>query len=163
MIRYDDAIFGLMTHWSDHPTEPLTEIEVFVGSILNKKGFKGSQGSHERDRSIKLKDEYDRIAMGITRKMQSPAMATIKEKLSMLELCLACVYVGCEKRVMARRRSRKSPNDGQSFRVLAASALMTELGSASRDVSAKRGSGGFVGVRGVGVRVRRGMGSVSFT
>ncbi len=153
MIRYDDAIFGLMTQWSDHPTQPLTEIEVFVGFILNKRGF---QGNRQRDRSIKLKDEYDRIAAGITRKMQTPAAATFEEKLRMLELCLACVHVGCEKSGVVKRRARKSPEDGQSFRVLAASALMRELGSASRNVSAKHGRGGFVGVRGAGVSVWKG-------
>ncbi len=154
LIRYDDAIFGLMTQWSDHPTQPLTEIEVFVGFILNKKGF---QGNRQRDRSIKLKDEYDRIAMGIARKMQTPATATLGEKLKMLELCFACVHIGCEKSGVVKRRSRKSPNEGQSFRVLAASALMSELNSACRHVSVKHGRGGFAGVRRAGVPVREGV------
>ena len=154
MIRYDDAIFGLMTQWSDHPTRPLTEVEVFVGFILNKKGF---QGNRQRGRSIKLKDEYDRITMGITRKMRSPATATLEEKLSMLELCLACVHIGGEKSGVVKRRARKLPDEGQSFRVLAASALMSELSSACRNVSARHGSCGFVGVRGAGVPVGKGM------
>ncbi len=41
LIRYDDAIFCLTTQWSNHLTKPLTEIEVFAGFILNKKGFQG--------------------------------------------------------------------------------------------------------------------------
>ncbi|KAG7294446.1 hypothetical protein NEMBOFW57_004519 [Staphylotrichum longicolle] len=90
---YDDAIFGLATQWSDHPTQPLTEIEVFVGFILNKKGFSGNR---QRDRSIKLKDEYDRIATGITRKMQSPTTATLEDRLAMLELYMGriCASAG---------------------------------------------------------------------
>lgn len=150
MIRYDDAIFGLMTQWSDHPSRPLTEIEVVVGFILNKRGFPGNR---QRDRSIKLKDEYDRIATGIIRKMKSSARATLEERLRMLELCFACVHIGGEKSGVVKRRARKSPDEGQSFRVLAASALMSGLRSASRNVSARHGSGGVVDVRGAGVPV----------
>jgi len=144
--RYEDAIFGAMIACSENPALPLTEIEVFAGFIMNKTG---APTSRQQDRSIKLHDEFTRISAWITKEMrriptttsttehpgqngvQSNDHATHAPELDALELCLACIMVGCKSQNAGdgeqHRRSRKSIRDLESFRIVAAAALTREL------------------------------------
>ena len=63
--RYEDAIYGVMINCADHPNQPLEELEVFIGFIMNKRG---AQTHRQRDRSIKLKDEFERIGARLRRR-----------------------------------------------------------------------------------------------
>jgi len=143
---YEDAIFGAMIACSENPALPLTEIEVFAGFIMNKTG---APTSRQQDRSIKLHDEFTRISAWITKEMrriptttsttehpgqngvQSNDHATHAPELDALELCLACIMVGCKSQNAGdgeqHRRSRKSIRDLESFRIVAAAALTREL------------------------------------
>lgn len=122
-----------MTDLSDHPVEPLTELEVFVGFIINKTGI---QTSRQRDRSNKLRDEFERISSWIVAEMRKPSREAdlaadygLWSDLSALELCLACVHVGCaeESAPAAGRFWSKGAAGLQSFRIVAASALVQEM------------------------------------
>lgn len=55
---YEDEISYATQKFSDHPFLPITELEVFTGTLFNKSG---GQTRRQRDRSIQLKDEFDRI------------------------------------------------------------------------------------------------------
>lgn len=68
-----------------------------------------------------------------------------------LHLCLACVYVGGKAAPGDIWRKSRDYNDLQSFRVVAACALLSEL--ATFEVG--RGGGGYVGVRGNGAAPTR--------
>ncbi|KAK5651977.1 hypothetical protein OQA88_11520 [Cercophora sp. LCS_1] len=151
---YDDKVLELMSQWSDHPTQPLTELEVFVGFVLNKTG---SQTNRQRDRSMKLKDEYDRLAARIMKNMRSAQGAPLKDIMSNMELCLAGIYLGSPKRRAGNNPvARRSPDECQSFRVLATSALLSELRMADAAVERlKASSGGFVGVNGASRHLNR--------
>lgn len=73
-----------------------------------------------------------------------------------LHLCFACVHVGGKGVKGDVWNKARYYNDMQSFRVVAACALMSEL--ATLEVS--RGGGGYVGVRGNGTAgVRNGIGA----
>jgi hypothetical protein len=119
-----------MNDFSEHPVNPITELEVFIGYIINKMGV---QTRRQRDRSTKLKDEFERIAAWITSQLRPHGDSKVpltgyETEFDALELCLACVHIGGEreKSGVARRRT-----DGygklKSFRVVAASALLAEL------------------------------------
>lgn len=117
-----------MNDFSEHPINPISELEVFLGYIINKTGV---QTRRQRDRSIKLKDEFERIATWITHQMtqtdSSSAPPTDDEtEFVVLELCLACVHVGGERDQGSRRR-RNGHSGLKSFRVIAASVLLHEL------------------------------------
>jgi hypothetical protein len=155
---YEDAVSTAMAQFSTHPTKPLTELEVFIGNVLNKSGV---QTHRQRDSSIKLKDEMGRIATWITRQMRkvshdpagtagpdAPAPTGYQTKFDNLHLCLACVHAGCEE-TTGPRESRYE--DMQSFRVVAACSLLSEISvfeTAGQPQHAGRGGGGFVGVSG---------------
>ncbi|KAK7731804.1 hypothetical protein SLS53_008625 [Cytospora paraplurivora] len=142
---YEVAVLDAMVKYSGHPTKPLTELEAFIGNILNKSGV---QNNRQRDNSIKLRTEFDRISTEITAQMRrvrhdsDVAQPTgYQTKFDNLHLCMACLHAGCE-RTTGQRESRHE--DMQSFRVIAACALLAELGKFERG----RHGGGYVGVRG---------------
>ncbi|KAI1759088.1 RdRP-domain-containing protein [Hypoxylon sp. FL1150] len=56
---YDDAIWSATIEYSDNSTKGITELEVFTGYIFNKSGV---QTKRQRDKSVRLKDEFDRTA-----------------------------------------------------------------------------------------------------
>lgn len=147
---YDHAIEELMVENAENPSQPLAELEVFVGFFLNKTG--GVQTRRQRDRSVRLKDEFDRITTWIMRQMRKPTpSADVTSELDALELCLACLYVGCMKESVENswKNSRRLARRVESFRVVAACALLKELNSLDPNMGRRRngGGGGFVGVR----------------
>ncbi|KAK4223301.1 RNA dependent RNA polymerase-domain-containing protein [Podospora fimiseda] len=131
---YNEAVYSIMVQFSDHPYKPLMELEAFVGTVISKTG---SLNSRQRDKSIRLKDEYERISTWIIRDMRkdrSEEKSDDNHELDALELCLACVYVGCNMEGGARtnhgRPSRRASSDNLvSFKFVAASALLRELKS----------------------------------
>lgn len=114
---YEDSIVATMYEFSEHPTLPITELEVFIGTIVNKTG---SQTLRQRDRSRKLRDEYERISSWITAQIRprghkgkdgsaddnSDGNDGVdgeddydreerdwrSQRIAVLELCLACAY-----------------------------------------------------------------------
>ncbi|KAK3298117.1 RNA dependent RNA polymerase-domain-containing protein [Chaetomium fimeti] len=146
---YQDAVHGLMIDCADQPHQPLRELEVFVGFILNKNGI---QTHRQRDRSVKLKDGFERIAAWITREMRNPtSMSGYTSELDALELCLACLNVGCQKKHRQMLPGhRSSPQDIESFKIVAAAALMRELATLEKGKPGLEYTygGGYVGVSG---------------
>lgn len=142
---FETAVVESMFQHSEHPVKPLTEIEVFIGNILNRTGV---QTSRQRDNSIKLKDSFDRTAQWITKSMRmvrhgndAVPLTGYQTKWDNLHLCLACVYVGGEEESGSQGRYYENL---QSFRVVAACALLSELNL----FDGGGGGGGYVGVRG---------------
>ncbi|KAL2828374.1 RNA dependent RNA polymerase-domain-containing protein [Aspergillus pseudoustus] len=122
---YEHAIYDAMTTFSEHPVNPITELEVFIGHILNKTGV---QTHRQRERSIKLKDEFDRIASWILTQMRPAGPITgYASEFDNLERCLACVHVAGEPDNWdaGHRRGRLVGLD--SFRVVATCALLMEI------------------------------------
>ncbi|KAF4977551.1 hypothetical protein FZEAL_5922 [Fusarium zealandicum] len=153
---YDSSITDKMWQFSENPRASLSEVEVFCGFILNKRG---GQTRRERDSSIKLKEEIDRIMTWIVKLIRDRGVGNDAETLSTatgtseapnrwredaVELCWACVSVGCIKK-------NGSPivytgtGELQSFRVVAACCLLKELNNLARKMDANSG-GGFIGV-----------------
>lgn len=139
---YEVAIFEAMAKYSVHPTKPLMELEAFIGNILNKSGV---QNSRQRDSSKKLRAEFDRISTWITSQMRrvrpDSEPTGYQTRFDNLHLCLACVHAGCEENSDQRGSRNESM---QSFKIVAACALLAELGIFE---NGRRG-GGYVGVGG---------------
>ncbi len=126
-------MYEAMTDHSEHATRPLSELEVFIGYIINPRGV---QTRRQRDRSEKLKDEFDRISAQTMERMRGnkavPATGYIKE-LDALELCLACTHIShelggkAEDAGFARPGRRRGYGGLRSFRLVAVLALLREL------------------------------------
>lgn len=145
-----------MWHFSENARSCLSEVEVFCGFILNKKG---GQTRRQRDSSIKLKEEIDRIMTWIVKLIRDRGVGNDAETLSTtteasaapnrwredaVELCWACVSVACIRKEDAPFVYHGT-GELQSFRVVAACCLLKELNNLARKMDASSG-GGFVGV-----------------
>ncbi|XXG96387.1 hypothetical protein Hte_002669 [Hypoxylon texense] len=147
---YDDAIWSASMDYSDNSTKGITELEVFTGYIFNKSGV---QTKRQRDKSVRLKDEFDRIAKwaeSLIRKKgiqsreddgvdgdydhtvdgessgsesESASDDDFNLDLSALELSIACFHVG----ILSSKKSGRNNSDFQSFKVIAAQCVLSEL------------------------------------
>ncbi|CAM1510489.1 Fc.00g008240.m01.CDS01 [Cosmosporella sp. VM-42] len=152
---YESTISDNMWQFSDNPRSPISEVEVFCGFILNKRG---SQTRRQRDSSTKLKEEMDRIMAWIVKLIRDrgmgnggdaatsatgPVAEPNRWREDVIELCWACVAVGCGK------EGGSSPlyygtGKLQSFRVVAACCLLKEWNNLSRKMDWASG-GGYLG------------------
>ncbi|KAL4902305.1 hypothetical protein BDW74DRAFT_186868 [Aspergillus multicolor] len=123
-FRYEGAISTAMSNFSEHPTRPITELEVFVGQILNNSGV---QTRRQRERSIKLKDEFDDTASWILSQMRpSGPLTGYESQYDPLERCLACFHVASENRQPQGHKDR-GWEDLHSFKIVAACAVLMEV------------------------------------
>ncbi|KAK1775477.1 RNA dependent RNA polymerase-domain-containing protein [Copromyces sp. CBS 386.78] len=146
---YEDAIRDAMVEFADSPTQPLKELEVVMGFILNKKGI---QSRRQRDKSSKLPDAFARIAKMVTNALRpsSPPEEATSELYS-LELCLACFYVAFDKKSRPQEPwKRQVATELESFRLVASSTLLLEIMEQEKRMRLRHAAraGGFVGVRG---------------
>lgn len=118
-----------MRNFSEHPVKPISELEVFIGCILNNTGV---QTRRQRERSIRLKDEFDRITALIMTQLRPHGnnivpLTGYESEMDALELCLACIHIGDERSSFANQRHRRD-GSGElgSFQIVAACALLAE-------------------------------------
>ncbi|KAK8108246.1 RNA-dependent RNA polymerase [Apiospora kogelbergensis] len=153
---YEDMMYSITMDYSEHASMPITELEVFTGNIFNKSG---AQTPRQRDRSIKLKEAFDRMAkttVALIRKNKqgheeleadgedvASTVGLDYHPLAALELSLACLHVG-RRRQKKRSGGRWGQNGGdngfQSFPVVAASCLTRELDIALRNAEIMAGA-----------------------
>ncbi|KAI0384693.1 RdRP-domain-containing protein [Hypomontagnella monticulosa] len=156
---YDDAIWSATMDYSDNFTKGLSELEVFTGCIYNNTGV---QTRRQRDKSVRLRDEFNRIAKwveGVIRKKgiksredddddsdvdehgsesasHEPGSLYANNAATALELSLACLHVGNSKSSSFGR----SKEDFQTFKVVAAQCALTELELAMHQQDIARGA-----------------------
>lgn len=130
VLRYETAMADFMWQFSDNPRRPLTEVEVFCGSVLNKRG---SQTRRQRDSSIKMKEEVDRLMSWIAKLIQHRDSGAAKAAAAppededegaeqpgqALALSLACFIVGLGK--------SQGEENLQSFKIVAACCLLQQI------------------------------------
>ncbi|KAI0598678.1 rna-dependent rna polymerase [Biscogniauxia sp. FL1348] len=160
---YDDEIWKATVEFSDHSSVKITELEVFTGSIFNKSGI---QTRRQRDKSVRLKDEFDRISKWIQALIHKGKMDAFNveeydrdedednydglgQTSSSLELSIACLHAGIA-RPSVFPGSKQSSVEFQSFKVVAASCALRELEYAIKKdeiaIGAAIMGGGFPGV-----------------
>ncbi|KAK6955968.1 hypothetical protein Daesc_003615 [Daldinia eschscholtzii] len=143
---YDDAVWTATMEYSDNFTKGLSELEVFTGYIFNKTG---AQTRRQRDRSVRLKDDYDAIARWvesmIRKKKVDPRDSDDDDEeddysdsgvdtddygtdsrhhdSTPLELSIACLHVG----IIKSKSFGRNKDDFQTFKIVAAQCALTEL------------------------------------
>ncbi|KAK7429551.1 hypothetical protein QQZ08_003930 [Neonectria magnoliae] len=147
---YDTSISNLMFDYSENPRSPLTEVEVFCGFILNKRG---GPTRRQRDSSIKLKEEIDRVMTWMVKLIRDRGtsnddttsnFSVAHGKESVIELCWACLAIGCIKDAGASPLYHGT-GELRSFQVVAACCLVKELNALVQNMAVNT-AGGFVGV-----------------
>lgn len=110
-----------MYQFSGDLRTPISEVEVFCGFILNKHG---SQTHRQRDSSIKLREEIERVMTWIASVIRNQAQTSQR---GIVELCLACVYIGCSNDKLTDTAFYNTNEVLHSFKVLASACLLQEL------------------------------------
>ncbi|KAI1754947.1 RNA dependent RNA polymerase-domain-containing protein [Xylaria castorea] len=165
---YEGMVWTATIDYSDHASKGITELEVFTGTIYNKSGI---QTRRQRDTSMRLKDEFDRITKWVEGLIRKHDMKVSKDlpggvegdphdiydestdsetEFTALELSIACLHAGIV-RHGRRNVNKRNADDFESFKVIAAHCALRELEIAiqQRDIAegATIMSGGFPGVR----------------
>lgn len=136
--------------FSESAGEPITEVEIFTGSIFNSRGLPTKR---QGERSLQLKDEFDRVTRWIESLMRQHRMrdhiedeenyneyaapeAYHNTAHSPLELSLACLHVGTYSPQPKSQRSRRMVAGGnfQSFKIIAAACALRELDRAMQSL-----------------------------
>jgi hypothetical protein len=140
---YEDAMWNATLEFSDHAAKRITELEVFTGSIFNKTGV---QTRRQRDRSVQLKDEFERIAVWTERMIrkhnnqtddegaqtgEADTVAGADDSNQSLILSIACLDVSI-RRDITRPRYGRAAEELQSFKVVAASCALREMDAVNR-------------------------------
>ncbi|KAM0132168.1 hypothetical protein ACHAP3_006606 [Botrytis cinerea] len=114
---YDNNMLDIMHQYSEHPTRPISEREVFVGNILGKVG---SVSKKQRELCVSMKEKYDETAVFIIN-----CIIKVDDEYSeeALERSIACFAVSLDDR--KRRGAREEPL--KSFRYLAAGVCLREM------------------------------------
>ncbi|KAJ1338747.1 RNA-dependent RNA polymerase [Microdochium nivale] len=147
---YNDALWELTLEFSESAGEPITEVEIFTGSIFNSRGLPTKR---QGERSLQLKDEFDRVTRWIESLMRQHRMrdhiedeenyneyaapeAYHNTAHSPLELSLACLHVGTYSPQPKSQRSRRMVAGGnfQSFKIIAAACALRELDRAMQSL-----------------------------
>ncbi|KAJ4152966.1 hypothetical protein LMH87_009481 [Akanthomyces muscarius] len=158
---YETGLYENMQQFSHNPRASVSEVEAFCGDIVNKTG---SQSRQQRDLSLKLKDEMERLMNWVVRLIRNPeALVTSRQKgadenemvkageamislarLRSLEMAVACFEVEMQKDAVAaaaaaagapsKAKRGKLGDRMQSFRVIAAACMLNELEAVTREV-----------------------------
>ena len=117
-----------MHQYSTHPTQPVTEVEVFSGSILGKRG--GAQSKRQREFSTTMKEKFDRDVTYIVQWITKGDVGDgSKGEDEALERSIACLWVGSQ----SNKRWKKYGELVSFFWITAAVCLkeVEKLGSAT--------------------------------
>ncbi|EDN94048.1 hypothetical protein SS1G_09915 [Sclerotinia sclerotiorum 1980 UF-70] len=114
---YENNMLDIMHHYSEHPSRPVSEREVFVGNILGKAG---SVSKKQRELCTSMKEKYDEIAAFIIN-----CIIKVNDDYSeeALERSIACFAVSLDDK--GPRSTRDEPL--KSFRYLAAGVCLREM------------------------------------
>lgn len=88
-----------MTAYSAHPTRPLSELEVFAGTIL---GRDGAPTKSQRECSITMKEQFEEDTLVIVNCIIKDGDQPSNQS---LEMSMACLSASLEDRPMRRGRS----------------------------------------------------------
>lgn len=124
--RYEDHVSQSRIHYSDNPRAPITEAEVFCGSVLNKRGVQTRQ---QRDASTRLKEDTERSMTWISKLMrEQPANGDDDDDAHYgIRMSWACLVVGCVNEAEDADDSYRGTGELVGFRVVAATCLLKEL------------------------------------
>ncbi|KAM3066365.1 hypothetical protein ACMFMG_003126 [Clarireedia jacksonii] len=114
---YNNCMTDIMHDYSDHPTRPISEREVFIGNILGKVG---AQSRKQRELSVSMKEKYDADANYVIDCIIRDKAEYSEEA---LERSIACFAASLEDQGTGKKRAEEVV----SFKYLAAAVCLREM------------------------------------
>lgn len=96
--RYEDNLMDTMFSYSIHPNQPLSEVEVFCGTIL---GTNGAQSKRQKEFSATMKEKHDR---DVSYTVACITHGDEGDRTEALERSLACLEVALFSNTTVRQR-----------------------------------------------------------
>ncbi len=118
-------VYDIIFQYSTHPTEHLEEIEVFIGNIICRTGYRSKR---QKEYMTGMKEKYDRHALSLINAMRADDVTG--EEFEALRRSIACLWVGIVREQPAERRERgegSSSRRRDTFGWIAAAACLKEL------------------------------------
>jgi len=109
-----------MKEYNEHPSRPLTELEVFVGNVL---GRTGAQSKRQRELSTSLKEHFDDGVAWIVNCILKDGNGEWSDE--SLERSMACLAVSLEE--PKQPRGWKGKEQLVSFKYVAAAICLREV------------------------------------
>lgn len=106
--------------YSTHPVQLISELEVFVGTLLGKSG--GKRTKRLREMSVDMKEKFERD-VGFTVRCITKGSPPEEAKDEALERSIACLAVAVEEVGVAWERVRRL----ESFQYIAAAVCLAEV------------------------------------
>ncbi|TQV91673.1 RNA-dependent RNA polymerase [Cordyceps javanica] len=155
---YETGVLENMQQFSHNPRASVSETEAFCGDIINKAG---AQSRQQRDLSLKLRDEMDRLMSWIVKLIRNPEVRTgagsvagsfvlgdgqvRPARLQSLEMAVACFQIELQRDAAAASGTGKGKRGAgggsggvgdrlRSFRVIAAASMLNELEAVTKEV-----------------------------
>ncbi|KAL8689171.1 MAG: hypothetical protein Q9224_004705 [Gallowayella concinna] len=117
---YEAAISDIILQYSTHPTEQLEELEVFIGKIISRTGYRSKR---QEEFTTGMKEKYNREVLAYMSDMRDDTM--VGEEYEALRRSMACLYVGIQE--PRELRGRVEGCRKETFGWIAAAACMKEL------------------------------------
>lgn len=113
-------VYDIILQYSTHPTEHLEEIEVFIGNIICRTGYRSKR---QKEYMTGMKEKYDRHALSLMTAMRADDVTG--EEFEALHRSMACLWIGIQK--PAERKERFEGSRRDTFGWIAAAACLQEL------------------------------------
>ena len=131
VFRYEDNLTDTMYQYATHPSQPVDELEVFLGSIIGKNW---NLSKRQRELSKEMKEKYERdVAFTIDCILRGGDGASRVIEHDALEKTMACLSLGVEVEAQMSRKTGKGRGRGKgkaawrSFGWVAAALCLREL------------------------------------
>ncbi|KAL8929002.1 MAG: hypothetical protein Q9208_001445 [Pyrenodesmia sp. 3 TL-2023] len=86
---YEAMVYDIILEYSTHPTEHLEEIEVFIGNIICRTGYRSKR---QKEYMTGMKEKYDRQVLSLMTAMRADDVTG--EGFEALRRSLACLWMG---------------------------------------------------------------------
>jgi hypothetical protein len=120
---YESHLLDTVHQFSVHPSQPVTETEVFVGTLLGRGNAVASRRAREANKD--MKDKFDRDAAFIVSCITHGSGQEVGEAGDVLARAVACFSVAMKPAQARSKRTMKSKLE--SFRYIAAAICLKEL------------------------------------
>ncbi|KAJ9647017.1 hypothetical protein H2199_002003 [Coniosporium tulheliwenetii] len=118
---YEHNLADMMSIYSTHPSVPLSELEVFSGSILGK--CAGAQNKRVRENNTRMKEQFER---DVTFWVERITHGDDGDREEALARSIACLHVGMEEGSRMAGRGRRRA-ELRSWRYIAAAVCLKEV------------------------------------
>lgn len=118
--RYEAEVYDIILQYSTHPTEHLEEIEVFIGNVICRAGYRSKR---QKEYTTGMKEKYDREVLSLIANIRDDQVT--EEPYEALRRSMVCLFIGIQE--PGERKEKVEGCRRDTFGWIAAAACLKEL------------------------------------